>query len=84
VKQLVTGQELRVLLTEAAQVHWGKNGWQNPADVITEDWGLGYVARLQTKELSAGEHIDFTFYWLDRKVWQGENFQVVVITADTP
>jgi glucoamylase len=84
VKQLVAGQELRVLLSEAAQVHWGKNDWQNPADVITEDWGLGYVARLQTKELVAGEHIDFTFYWLDRKVWQGENFQVVVITGDTP
>jgi glucoamylase len=84
VKQLVAGQELRVLLSEAAQIHWGKNDWQNPADVITEDWGLGYVARLQTKELAAGERIDFTFYWLDRKVWRGENFQVVVITGDTP
>ncbi|MDD5268655.1 MAG: glycoside hydrolase family 15 protein [Methylococcales bacterium] len=84
VKQLVAGQELRVLLSEAALIHWGKNDWQNPADVLTEDWGLGYVARLQTKELAAGERIDFTFYWLDRKVWQGENFQVVVVSGDTP
>jgi glucoamylase len=79
VKQLVAGQELRILLSEPAQVHWGKNGWRDLADVTTEDWGLGYVARLPTAALTADEHIDFTFYWLDRNVWQDENFRVDVI-----
>ena len=41
VQHLIVGQELRLLLSEPALVHWGKNGWQNPMDVATEDWGLG-------------------------------------------
>jgi len=78
VRQLVAGQELRLLLPEPARVHWGKNGWQSPADVATEDWGLGHLARLPTSLLAAGESIEFTFYWPARAQWQGENFQVVV------
>ena len=81
VRQLVAGQELRLLLPEPARVHWGKNGWQSPADVATEDWGLGHVARLLTAQLAADEHIEFTFYWLDRATWQGEDFQVAVTRA---
>jgi len=26
-RQIVVGQELRLLLPEPAQVHWGRNGW---------------------------------------------------------
>lgn len=81
VRQLVAGQELRLLLPEPARVHWGKNGWQSPADVATEDWGLGHVARLPTAQLAADEHIEFTFYWLDRATWQGEDFQIAVTRA---
>ncbi len=78
VRQLVAGQELRLLLPEPARVHWGKNDWQSPADVATEDWGLGHVARLPSAQLAAGDRINFTFFWLDSKQWQGENFQVIV------
>jgi len=84
VKQLVAGQELRILLAEPAQVHWGKNGWRDVTDTFTEDWGLGHVARLSTTGFTAGEHINFTFYWLNRKVWQNEDFQVEVIIKGSP
>ena len=79
VRQLRVGQELRLLLPETAVVHWGKNGWQTPTDVATEDWGLGHVARLPTAMLVAGEMIDFTLYWPIRDAWQGEDFQITVI-----
>jgi glucoamylase len=79
VHQLIAGQELRLLLPEAALVHWGTNGWQNTQDVATEDWGLGHVARLPVTELMPGEHIEFTFYWPSRDVWQGQDFQIDVI-----
>ncbi len=82
-RQLKAGKELRLLLPEPARVHWGKNDWQSPADVDTEDWGLGHVARLPTADLAEGDRIDFTFYWPDSEAWQGENFQVV-ITGDKP
>jgi glucoamylase len=46
---------------------------------MTEDWGLGHVARLPTANLAAGESIDFTFYWPTRAQWQGEDFHVDVM-----
>ena len=84
VTQLLAGQELRLLLPESALVRWGRNGWQAQADVATEDWGLGHVARLFTAALAAGDLIDFTLYWPGRDVWQGENFQVAVIEGAKP
>ncbi len=79
IRELQAGRELRLLLPEPALVHWGRSGWQQPADLNTEDWGLGHVARLPTVALAAGERVDFTFYWLTRRQWQGEDFQVVVV-----
>jgi glucoamylase len=78
VRSLVAGQELRILLPEPAQVHWGINGWNHRQDVTTEDWGLGYVVRLPTSSLAAGEFVNFTFYWPSRAQWQGEDFRVDV------
>lgn len=79
VRQLITGQELRILLAEPARIHWGKNGWQNPSDIDTDDWGLGHLARLPTAHLSEGETIEFTFFWLLQEQWQGEDFRVEII-----
>jgi len=84
VRQLLAGQELRLLLPEAALVHWGINGWRSPADVASEDWGLGHVAHLPTASLAAGELVDFTLYWPSRDAWQGEDFQIAVIAGATP
>jgi glucoamylase len=84
VRQLLAGQELRLLMPEPAVVHWGTNGWRDLADVPTDDWGLGHVARLPTMGLVAGDHIDFTFYWTARAQWEGENFQVEVIAEALP
>lgn len=79
VTRLLAGQELRLLLPETALVRWGRNGWEITADVASEDWGLGHVARLPTAGLGAGEFINFTLYWPGRDTWQGEDFQVAVI-----
>jgi glucoamylase len=78
VRSLVAGQELRILLPEPAQAHWGINGWNHRQDVTTEDWGLGHVVRLPTSSLAAGESVDFTFYWPTRAEWQGEDFRIDV------
>lgn len=78
VRQSAAGQEVRLLLAEAARVRWGTDGWQNAGEVATEDWGLGHVARLPTTELRPGRRIDFTIYWVDQAVWQGEDFHIDV------
>jgi glucoamylase len=78
---LRTGQELRLLFSEMAVVHWGLNGWQGATDAVTASWGLGFVARLPTRGLAVGTRIDFTVYWPDRAQWQGEDFHVSVRDA---
>ena len=83
-RQIVVGQELRILLDESASVRWGTNDWRDPTDVATEDWGLGHVATLPTTRLVAGDRIDFTIYWPARGQWQQENFQVTVIAELIP
>lgn len=79
VREIDAGQELRLLFAEPAQVHWGRNGWLERRDAMSEDWGLGHVLCLPTQELSAGEIINFTCYWPRRSEWQGEDFQVRVV-----
>jgi glucoamylase len=75
---LAVGQELRLLLPESARVHWGTNDWNTVSDTATEDCGLGHLARLPTQALKIGETLEWTFYWLVRGAWQGENFQVQI------
>ncbi|MBS0393947.1 MAG: glycosyl hydrolase [Proteobacteria bacterium] len=83
-RHLLAGQELRLALPEPARVHWGTNGWRSPADVATEDWGLGHVARLDTTRLAPGDRIDFTFYWPARGEWQGQDYRVDVVAEVAP
>lgn len=78
-REIVSGQALRLFLPEPARVHWGKDGWQTVEDTATEDWGFGHVAIIPAAKLMGGGQIDFTFYWSLRDVWQGEDFQMAVI-----
>ncbi|MEJ2714930.1 MAG: hypothetical protein P8014_17450, partial [Acidihalobacter sp.] len=80
-RRLRAGQELRLLLRAPAMVHWGVNGWQNVRDTQTEDWMLGHLARVPTRDLAAGTRIDFTLRWRADDRWQGENFSIEVVPA---
>jgi glucoamylase len=67
-----------MLLHAHARVHWGSNGWQNVADVDTEDWGMGHVAILPTTQMHPGDTLEFTLYWLETGQWQGEDYQIQI------
>lgn len=81
--KLLIGKELRLMFPEPAVVHWGINGWQNLADVATENWGLGHVALISTAKFKAGDLIDFTIYWPNRDVWKNEDFQIALVDEGT-
>ena len=81
--ELLIGKELRLMFPEPAVVHWGINGWQNLADVATENWGLGHVALISTAKFKAGDLIDFTIYWPNRDVWKNEDFQITLVEEGT-
>ncbi len=78
-RQLRAGTELTVAVRAPARVHWGINGWENVRDVDTRDTGLGvYAVDLPTADLSVGETIQFTFFWLDEGAWEGRDYEVLI------
>ncbi len=79
VRSLHTGQALRVETISPAQVVWSTNGWQTTQKTYTVDSGLGLnFLDIPCQGLPPGGQIDFTFYWLSDKRWEGKNFSVVV------
>ena len=83
IKTLTVGKGLRLLLPEAALVHWGIDGWQHSQDTASEDWGLGHLVQLPTGSLRSGDRIVFTIFWTARASWQGEDFQLRIVEEAT-
>jgi glucoamylase len=84
-KRITRGHTLYVATKAPARVHFGANGWQDVRDVDTEDTGLGvHVASLPTEALSPGETLQFTFLWRDTNAWEGQNYEVEIVTPPAP
>ncbi len=78
-RRVRAGNQFTIALRAPARVHWGLNGWKAPRDSDTRDTGLGvYVVDLPLGGLNAGETVQFTFYWLDRNIWEGRDYEVRV------
>ncbi|MGB9492066.1 MAG: hypothetical protein WCA92_16510, partial [Terriglobales bacterium] len=73
------GKKLRILLMDAAMVHWSLDNWQTSSDDYTKGsgWNLEHCD-LPTDRLAAGQQIVFTFRWKDTGQWEGRDFSVVV------
>jgi glucoamylase len=76
-RTLPAGCRLRVCVGEPALVHYGVDGWQQVADVATQDSGLGlHVADVPTATLRAGQSLDFTFLRTGTKRWEGRDYRI--------
>ena len=79
-RQISVNDQFSVVLRERARIHWGHNGWLAVQDSMTGDTGLGvHRANLPLAGLKAGDTIQFTFYWLDQSVWEGEDYEVLLV-----
>jgi glucoamylase len=79
VRSMPQGKKLRLVLLDAALVHWTSDGWQTTNDLYARDTRLGvYAADLPTSFLKSGQVIEFTFRWLQGQAWEGTNYSVVV------
>jgi glucoamylase len=79
-RQISVGDPFSVVLYEPAGVHWGSNGWQAIQDSLTSDTGLGVDrVTLPLAGLKVGDTLQFTFYWLNRKCWEGQDYQVQLV-----
>jgi len=73
------GKIFRVVVPDAAVVHWSFDGWKTAQDSQTADTGLGaYVVDLPSEDLEPGRKIVFTFYWANQRRWDGTDYEVVV------
>jgi glucoamylase len=78
-RRVPVGNQFTIAIGAAACVHWGINGWQAVRDSDTRDSGLGvYTVELPLAGLNVGETVQFTFYWLDRKRWEGQDYEVQI------
>jgi len=78
-RRLKAGNVLCLALKEPARIRWGVNGWQNARECETRDTGLGvHTADLEVAKLAAGQSIQFTFYWRERNVWEGQDYEIAV------
>jgi len=78
-KCVPAGNRFTIAIRAPACVHWGVNGWQAVRDNDTRDTGLDvYTVELPLAGLNVGETVQFTFYWLDRKRWEGRDYEVKI------
>ena len=82
IDELTVGHALYICVPDAARVHWGRSGWDNSGwrqitDTDTRDTGLGlHIVEISTDTMQSGDSIDFTFYWIEAKNWQGRDYRV--------
>jgi len=78
-RTLPLGKKLRLLLMEAALVHWTFDGWLTTQDTESQDSGWNaHRVDLPTEMLTTGRQITFTFYWKNAGQWEGRDFTVTV------
>ncbi len=76
ITSLDPNKDLFFLVGAEARLHFGHDQWQDVKDLITEDWGLAHVAILKAKTFISMSRLDFTFFWLDEKRWEGRDFHM--------
>jgi glucoamylase len=77
IRFMSAGKTLRIETRTSAVIHWSFDDWKTVQDATTHDVGLKiYFADLNTKELSDGTQVKFTFYWTEANHWEGEDFIV--------
>jgi glucoamylase len=80
IREMKPGKVLRLETLAPAVVHWGTSGWQRVQDTGMFDTGLGvFVADIPAASLGSGSTVEWTFYWLDAKRWEGVDFSVSVL-----
>ena len=76
------GKTLRIAVRNPAIVHWTSNDWSTKLLVETRDTGCGlHIADLPTNNFACGTRVEFTFFWIESRRWEGANFITEVVKA---
>jgi len=73
------GKIFRIETLAKANIRWSSDGWNTYTDTQTNDTGLGiHLADIPSSKLKIGSNIQFTFYWLESKKWENEDFLIEI------
>ena len=73
------GKTLRLFLPSAARVRWSADEWTTEKESKTQDSTLGvHVLDLPTHHLKAGTIVRFTFFWLEKELWEGLDYAIEI------
>jgi glucoamylase len=82
IAELSVGASLMLALRAPANVRWGCNGWQSPAEQATTPNSLGlHTLVINTTRMAAGEFLDFTFRYTTEDRWVGTDYHIAVIST---
>ena len=84
-ERLPAGRALLIESSDPFRLHWGVDGWCDIADLPSEPQGLGmHGVRLDADALSPHSAIDFTFYFPDRRSWEGMDHHIALRKGAEP
>ncbi|HUW98659.1 MAG TPA: glycoside hydrolase family 15 protein [Acidiferrobacter sp.] len=69
-------QDLYFFIEADGVLHFGHDGWRDPQDISSEDWGLAHVIALKAETLHGHKRLDFTFFWPGAHRWEGKDFHI--------
>jgi glucoamylase len=74
---LPPGRALLIECLEPFRLHYGFDGWQHIADILSEPLGFSiHGVRFDAAALAGHSAIDFTFYFAERMRWEGADHHV--------
>jgi glucoamylase len=81
IRMMPQGKVLRLESLEPGIVHWSADNWKSVADSEMRDTGVGlWLADLPTTHLPPDTALRFTFYWHEKKQWEGKDFEVKIVS----
>jgi glucoamylase len=71
---------LRVIVEAEATIVWSGDGWvtTNQSDTAQLNGLNLWYADLPTEGLAIGSIVEFTFFWIAVRRWEGRNWQISV------
>ena len=79
IRRVKKGEMIRIVLSEAAQIHYSFDKWVSVKDVENTQFHTGiFLSDFETANEKDSNSFTFTIFWENEKKWQGENFTIVL------
>jgi len=80
IRRMRTGKILRLIVSANATIIWTADHWAhtNASDTANNHTLSLWFADLPTERLPANGEVEFTFFWISDRRWEGKNFLIAI------